>query len=36
MYPGIHDKALPSAVEEHVFTEFEGELVLSFEHTVHE
>jgi len=35
MYPGIHDVALPSAVEEQVFTELVGELVLSFEHAVH-
>jgi hypothetical protein len=36
MYPGIQDKALPSAIEEQVFTEFEGEFVLSFEHAEHE
>jgi len=35
IYPGIHAVALPSAIEEQVFTELEGELVLSLEHAVH-
>jgi len=35
IYPGIHDNALPSATEEQVFTEFDGELVLSLEQALH-